>query len=253
MCRSRYSNRTRKNRLSCDYDEAHVGIIQLMKQKSSYSFNSVITAIFLLFPAAGRADFICSADISYKWERVDRDENTEEKAISNKDNKNGTAAPVAPTQPAVKEAPSHVRYATVERGGADEAGAKTLLGMELSRQKARASDRCKREHESFGECLATKLSVKGTVLNSLSFSARTQLERAITEECQLQQGTCLAVESTEPVCREVAKPDKSGKGPAVEVSSGADGKKSDAAGDKRAEAPPSAKAEAKGKAPTAKK
>jgi outer membrane biosynthesis protein TonB len=77
------------------------------------------------------------------------------------------------------------------------------LLVEVNRQKARASEGCKREHESFGECLATKLSAKASVLNSLSFSARTQLEKALTTECQAQQGTCLGVEATDPVCRDV--------------------------------------------------
>jgi hypothetical protein len=130
------------------------------------------------------------------------------------------------------------------------------LNIELGRQKARASERCKRDHESFGECLATKLSVKGAVLNSLSFAARTRLEKALTEECQVQQGTCLAVESSEPVCREVAKVEKSA-GPAVEVSPAPDAKKTDEAA-KTAETPaPEAKGDAKGstkgKAPAAKK
>lgn len=216
-----------------------------MKQKSSFLFNLVITGVLGLFASPVRADFICSAEIAYKWERRGI-EAREDDAIPSKDNKNGLATPPVSVTPEPAQAPSQVRYATVERGGNDEVTARTLLGVELGRQKARASDRCKREHESFGECLATKLSVKGSVLNSLSFAARTQLERALTEECQGQQGTCLSVESTEPVCREVVKVEKSGKGPAVEVSSGADAKKSEGSAAKGAEPAAAGKSDAKG-------
>lgn len=215
-----------------------------MSQKISSLFAPVITSLLLFFPGVVSAEFICSSDISYRWVRSESAADQGEQT-SSKDDK-AQAPTSVPVTPAPEAAPSHqVRYATVERGGGDEAAAKTSLGMELSRQKARASERCKREHESFGECLATKMSVKGSVLNSLSFSARAQLEKALTDECQLQQGRCLGVDSSEPVCREVATTNKAEKaGPAVDVKSGTDSKKPEESA-KGAE-PAAAKGDAKG-------
>ena len=245
------SDRPVNNRLACHYDEAHVGIIQIMSQKISSLFAPVITSLLLFFPGSVRAEFVCSSDISYRWVRSDSAVEQQERTSSKDDKAEApTAVPVTPPPAA---AASQVRYATVERGGGDEAAAKTSLGIELSRQKARASERCKREHESFGECLATKMSVKGSVLNSLSFSARAQLEKALTEECQLQQGRCLGVDSSEPVCREVVKADKAEKGaPAVEVKSGDESKKPEEAA-KGAEPAAAAKSDSKSKTTAAKK
>lgn len=206
----------------------------------------------MLIPALGSAEFICSSDVSYKWVKTAASK-SEEPAVPQKESKQEPVTPL-PATPLPSAAPSHVRYASVERGGADEAAAKTALNIELSRQKARASERCRREHESFGECLATKLSVKGTVLNSLSFSARAQLEKALTEECQVQQGTCLAVESSEPVCGEAVKVKKGASASAgTETKSGDDSKKTDEAS--QSAEPPSVapKSDAKGKAKGAKK
>jgi hypothetical protein len=47
------------------------------------------------------------------------------------------------------------------------------------------------------------MSVQASVLNSLSFSARSELEKAIFDECREQQGSCASVDSTEPQCKEV--------------------------------------------------
>jgi hypothetical protein len=44
---------------------------------------------------------------------------------------------------------------------------------------------------------------QANVLNSLSFSTRAELEKALTEECRQQEGTCLGVEVSEPKCREI--------------------------------------------------
>lgn len=243
-----------KNRRTCSYDEEHVGIIQIMTRKNLHFLAPVITSVFLLFPDLARAEFLCSADVSYKWVKAAASQ-SDEPPVPAKGSSGDVVTPPAATAVS-PSAPSLVRFASVERGGADEAAAKMALNIELGRQKARASEKCKRDHESFGECLATKLSVKATVLNSLSFSARSQLEKALTEECQAQQGTCMAVESSEPVCREVVKVEKGGA-PAAKGNPAPEAKKAEEA-PKNAEPPASeakgdAKSNAKGKAPAAKK
>jgi hypothetical protein len=112
-----------------------------------------------------------------------------------------------------------VRFSGIERVGKDEAEAKRILESEVSRQKVRASEICLRDHEAFGACVATKLSTKSSVLNSLSFSTRAELEKALTEECQGQQGRCLGVEVSDAVCRELVS---------AQPTAAADAKKPDA-------------------------
>jgi hypothetical protein len=47
------------------------------------------------------------------------------------------------------------------------------------------------------------MSAQASVLNSLSFSGRSELEKALTEECRHQEGSCTGVEVAEPKCAEV--------------------------------------------------
>ena len=166
------------------------------------------------------AEFVCSAEISYNWQRQESGADSASAAPAGAPEPPapvkapaGKGSPVPPTPspsplPPPPATPSlvKVRVASVERAGIDEAAAKTALAVEVNRQKSRASERCKHDHESFGECLATKLSAKAAVLNSLSFSTRAQLEKALTTECETQQGVCLGVDASEPVCRETGAP-----------------------------------------------
>lgn len=163
------------------------------------SFWLPVALLSLLVSASpGSAEFRCSADISYKWLKkptaeVARPEAPRGPAVG------PTATPVPPTP--VQE-PAIVRLLGIERAGVDEVTAKAALEMEADRQRIRASEACKREHEAFGTCVALKMSSRSTVLNSLSFSARSELERALADECRHQEGTCVGVEVSEPKCRE---------------------------------------------------
>jgi hypothetical protein len=115
----------------------------------------------------------------------------------------------------------------LERAGVDENAARISLQMEVDRQRIRASEACKRDHESYGTCVALKMSARSTILNSLSFNARADLERALAEECKQQEGTCLSVDVTEPKCREIveAKPVEPTAVPEPPVDKKADPKK----------------------------
>ncbi len=162
------------------------------------------------------ADFACRSDVSYKWVRTDKNETA---PVVSSPAGAGKAPPTA--VPAVDQQAKEliVRFSGIERVGKDEAEAKRLLESEVSRQKVRASEICLREHEAFGACVATKLSTKSSVLNSLSFSARTELEKALTAECQGQQGRCLGVEVSAAACHELVS---------TQSTPAADAKKSDA-------------------------
>lgn len=102
----------------------------------------------------------------------------------------------------------------IEKGGVDEAAAKAAVQVDADRQRIRASEACKRDHESFGTCVALKMNAQSSVLNSLGFSTRAELEKALSEECRQQQGTCISVEVTEPKCREVSENKATGAAPA---------------------------------------
>ena len=127
------------------------------------------------------AEFVCTSSVSYKWVK---------QAVKTE----GT--------PQTAE-PSSVHFANVERKGTDEAAAKSSLEVELARQRIKASDACKREHEAFGECLGTKYTSYKSVLDSLGFSARRDFEKALMEECRGAVGSCTAVVTADPVCKEI--------------------------------------------------
>lgn len=158
-----------------------------------------LTIVLVFITGSARADFICSSELAYKWVRTKR-----EVSSAIKDAK-------APPAEAEKVEPSVVKLMAAERSGVDEAAAKDALQAEVSRQRGRVSALCKREHEAFGDCVAGKLANKSSLLNSLGFSARDEVEKGLISECKEQSGTCLAVEVSEPKCREVvvAKPAES--------------------------------------------
>jgi hypothetical protein len=214
-------------------------------RKSHHIFCFFVLVTSLSIPVA-KAEFACSSEVLYKWTKNDIDSNAADglggSADSTLDSEvtptalgaTPSADPmgsVTPGQEAVAQttpttsisqastkplvAPGEatgslsvktVKFSIVERRGSDQPSAKSALLVEVQRQKLRAAERCKRAHESFGECVTTKLSIKSSTLNSLSFSARSQAEKALMDECKIQQGRCLAVEASQPNCREVIVP-----------------------------------------------
>jgi hypothetical protein len=200
----------------------------------------LITTLLVVSSASvrlGLAEVACSSEITYRWSKGDKDQpaieanGAEPKATlavgspaAESAAGGGTPKPAAAGNGAAnsqaagadqakqegvvgQSSPSKgellVRYASVERRGADEETVRAALAPELNRQKARAYERCRRDHEAFGDCVSTKLSVKTSTLNSLSFSARAQVEQALMEECRAQQGRCVAVDSSEIKCRPI--------------------------------------------------
>jgi hypothetical protein len=185
-----------------------------------------IAASVAVLPSMGSAEFACSAEVSYKWTKGKVAVQSAGGASGAAGGASGGRAGATATAAAGGAPPSVVRFSTVERTGADEVAAKAALQIEINRQKVRASESCKRDHEGFGACVSTKLSVQSSVLNSLSFSVRNEVEKAILDECREQQGACVAVESSDPSCKEIvaAAVPASGAGDAKK----GDGKKGDA-------------------------
>lgn len=173
--------------------------IQIMRA-SFFRTALIIVAIYVAFrPFGVLAEFACSADVSYSWGKSAAEAAPQPPAATTRGK--ADPAPLKPQGAPSEPKPIIVRIAAVQRAGFDEAGAKVNLQLEVDRQKARASEQCKRDHESLGDCMATKLSARASTLNSLGFSARAELEKALTKECAAQQGVCLSVESSEPQCR----------------------------------------------------
>jgi hypothetical protein len=175
-------------------------IIQVIMQKLGTIFGCSLVVWFSGGLTDCFAEALCRAEVSYSWSRTQGPNGPEgsveaRKGAENAEASSGTQAPLIT-----------VHFTSIERRGRDEKTARLLLDGDIQRQKARASDHCKRAHEAFGECVATKLSVKGTLLNSLSFSARAQVESALVDECRVQQGVCGSVSSSEIVCRDVEEP-----------------------------------------------
>jgi len=167
----------------------------------------------------------CSAEVSYKWVKAPESKPSpppaEHVTAPEKGKKAPAEAPTPVPAPPTPE-PVVVKMMGIERSGADENAAKGALQVETDKQRIRASELCKRDHESFGSCLASKLSNRASVLNSLSFKTRQELETALSEECKRQQGTCLATEVSEPKC--------------VQMAAAGSEQGSGAAGDKKADA-----------------
>lgn len=193
------------------------------KYLQNVTFFSLLSSLFasLFASSPATAEVACVVEVSYRWVREQTPsaarEASQEGEPKPKESKAGTAAPAAgaagatgptevpktPTQ-AARPGEQQVRVASVERRGKDERAAKAGLLVEVNRQKSRAHERCKRDHESFGDCVSTKLSAKSSTIQSLSFSARAKVEEALIEECRVQQGQCVSIDASEPVCRDLS-------------------------------------------------
>lgn len=212
------------------------------------------------------AEVACVADVSYRWLKEGSQGGQEALALAEaKPPAAGSAAPAAPSAGATSPpaSPGHqrdaqpveqrVRFATIERRGKDEAAVKAGLLIEVNRQKARAHERCRRDHESFGDCVSTKMSTRASTLNSLSFSARSKVEEALIEECKLQQGRCVSIDSGEPTCRAVAAETAPPETAVAASGEGAEAPKEEATGSKAGEKEGKAAEPAADKAKSAKK
>lgn len=149
------------------------------------------------------AEFRCATEVSYRWVKTSNGPAVTVATQGGTPQAGGGA--VGGAQSPAPSDTNLVRLMGVERAGSDEATARQRLQLEVDRQRVRASEACKRDHESFGSCVAMKLGARASTLNSLSFSARAELEKALSDECRQQEGTCLGVEVAEPRCSEVVE------------------------------------------------
>ena len=135
-------------------------------------------AVFILFFLASEtvmAEATCESLITYKWARREASNVTPAGAIT-------------------------VEVKKIVATGAEEAAIKAKIGEILPVEKGRAMEACRREHESFADCLSAKYAAKASVLNSLRFESRKSFEEAIHQDCSAQQGLCMEATGSEPQC-----------------------------------------------------
>lgn len=136
----------------------------------------VIVGILLGFaPGWARAEFVCRADVSYQWKRE-----KEETALT-------------------------VPFSRIEARGKDEAAAKAGIAEQVVREKTRASEQCRQNHENTAGCVARKFELYGVSMHTLGFSGRKKLEEAITSDCAAAQGLCVESAAGDPVCTEIVE------------------------------------------------
>jgi hypothetical protein len=115
------------------------------------------------------AEFICSSEVKYRWRK-----GQEEEIVA--------------------------MWAKIERGATTEVESKTALNKATERERIKAEEYCKREHEDVSGCIATKLNSLQPTLSGLTFSARKKLEESLIDDCQRKQGSCIKVEIAEATC-----------------------------------------------------
>ena len=118
----------------------------------------------LLLPFNAFSDFVCSSDVSYKWQKSEvKDQKKDEKKEEKKEEKEDTT----------------IHWSTLEQGGSDEAAAKDALSKYVVREQKKASETCKILHENLSGCITAKFASSKAELQAMDFGARKTLQEAI--------------------------------------------------------------------------
>jgi hypothetical protein len=120
------------------------------------------------------AEFRCGSELSYQWQKAGQD------------------------------AAAKVLVGSFQATGVDEPAAKAALATRLEREKISSREQCKKEHENLSGCYSVKFASMAALIQSLDFAARKSLSEAITSDCKQQQGSCLDVKSSDPICQDLA-------------------------------------------------
>ena len=147
----------------------------------------LLLSSFPILPAALQAEFNCAADVSFRWRSVP----VTEKDVKTEDNQ---AAP---------DKPKETFFEMVTAKGEKEEAAREELEKKLAPVKERALRQCREQYENQSACIATKYSKMESVLNTLDFKARDELQKAIHQDCLRQTGSCIEAAAGEVKCREI--------------------------------------------------
>ncbi len=157
-------------------------------------FLAIIQFFLVFMTDAAHADFTCAADVSFKWQQ-----DAEQPPAPVKADEKSPPAPAATSQP------EDSFWARVEVKGKDEAQSKGALGERVVAEQAAAMRECRKQHENLAGCIGSKYYAMGSVLNTLGFTARKNLEDAIRSDCEKRQGKCLGASAGEAKCQEIVK------------------------------------------------
>jgi hypothetical protein len=154
-------------------------------------FSVALAGLIAVYALPAAAQYSCESEVSYKWKPAEDE-----------------------------EAEREVQWSVLQSSAEDEAAAKRKLSDMLMREKSKLREICIKRHENLAGCLASKLSSMESVLSTAGFKSRQLLEEAAQKDCQSQQGSCLAVTSSEIKCEapaveedaEEEKEKKKGKG-----------------------------------------
>jgi len=116
------------------------------------------------------AQSVCRSSVTYEWQSLVHDDRQE------------------------------VHWSSTEKRGEDVSRIKKEVTQLVEREKQRAMQACQRERESLSNCVATKHSSFGAVAQTLGFSARKDLEKAIYTDCEQIQGRCLTASASKISC-----------------------------------------------------
>lgn len=152
-----------------------------------FVFFAVTSPLFFLHEAG--AEFECTSDVSFKVAQ----------AQAKPEDKAAEAAAVAPSGEG-----REVFYAGISSRGADEEAAKNELKKKIDVSKEKAMTQCRAMYENRSSCIATKYSSMESVINTLDFKARAELQKAIRSDCDKQAGACVEATATDAKCTQVA-------------------------------------------------
>lgn len=146
-------------------------------------------------PTPGVIDgvYTCRSEVKYLW-----------KPGAQPSSAVGVSKTTEPT-PAASEG-IEVSFGMVETRARGEADAKTTILQRIAQEKTTALNRCRHAHENLAGCISTKYASMSSILNALSFTARSELEKAINEDCTKQSGRCISATNSDPECGFQAAP-----------------------------------------------
>jgi len=137
---------------------------------------TILVALFLsVFISEVKAEFLCQAEVSYKWR------NAQEQEVA-------------------------AFWARIEKVGAEEEKAKATIGQAIVKEQIKAQESCKIKHENLSGCISSKLNAFQSTIGRLGFASRKKLEESVISDCELQQGHCLGTNPVEIVCKDLKPP-----------------------------------------------
>jgi hypothetical protein len=168
----------------------------------------IIVAIIIINFAKinANAEFLCQAEILYKWRKE-------------------AAAALPKTDPKLAkpdETPStenelSVFWTNIEQRGSTEDDAKAKVNKQALNERAGAERACLAAHENLSGCIGSKYAALSSSVTSLGFSARKSIEDAVKTDCEKQQGKCSGSTVGEIKCSELITQAKPTEAPAKDA------------------------------------